>query len=122
MQLEKKICLNCEKTIQGRADKKFCDDICRSNHHNMLYRESSVFHKPITRILVKNRKILEKMQVKRIRYTDKTYMINAGFHFDFITHMHVNESGTQYRFCFEFGYYIDSKGRIYILHRPPKLW
>ncbi|WP_431012719.1 DUF2116 family Zn-ribbon domain-containing protein, partial [Rahnella sp. PAMC25617] len=34
MALEKKHCLNCGNVIQGRIDKKFCDDQCRNSFNN----------------------------------------------------------------------------------------
>jgi hypothetical protein len=35
METEIKKCLACNKTLRGRADKKFCDDYCRSNYNNL---------------------------------------------------------------------------------------
>ena len=32
-------CLQCGATIQGRADKKFCCDDCRTDYHNGLRRQ-----------------------------------------------------------------------------------
>lgn len=29
-------CLNCDKTLKGRTDKKFCDDYCRNSYNNQL--------------------------------------------------------------------------------------
>ena len=29
-----KTCKTCEKPIKGRSDKKYCNDYCRSIHHN----------------------------------------------------------------------------------------
>lgn len=119
---EDRKCRNCNASIAGRLDKKYCDDTCRSSHHNVMYRKESVFHKPITRILVRNRKILEVLKARNIRYTNKTYLIESGFHFDFVTHVHENDGGKQYRFCYEFGYFLDEHNRIKIMHRPPNLW
>ncbi|MBC7654417.1 MAG: DUF2116 family Zn-ribbon domain-containing protein, partial [Oligoflexus sp.] len=31
-----KQCLDCGNSIKGRADKKFCDDQCRSNYNNRI--------------------------------------------------------------------------------------
>ena len=32
-------CLQCDKVIRGRIDKKFCDDWCRNNFNNALNRK-----------------------------------------------------------------------------------
>lgn len=31
--MESKLCLACEKELQGRLDKKFCDVHCKSSYH-----------------------------------------------------------------------------------------
>lgn len=32
-----KKCLWCEKVINGRSDKKYCDDSCRNNYNNNFH-------------------------------------------------------------------------------------
>ena len=52
-------CLNCEKTLKGRTDKKFCDDYCRNSYNNQLKASKNNLVRNINNALGKNRRILE---------------------------------------------------------------
>ena len=56
-----KKCLYCDKTLNGRADKKFCNDYCRNAYNNQLKSANSPIIRNINNALVKNRRILEAM-------------------------------------------------------------
>jgi predicted nucleic acid-binding Zn ribbon protein len=32
--MEKRFCLDCGKPVKGRADQKFCKDLCRNSYNN----------------------------------------------------------------------------------------
>jgi len=51
-------CLDCQEPLKGRADKKFCNDLCRNNYNNRLKSESNNLVRRINGILRKNRNIL----------------------------------------------------------------
>lgn len=99
-----KLCLDCEAIIKGRADKKFCDDQCRSNYNNKLKADHHSQIKTINHLLLKNRKVLEKLnpdgktKVSGMRFTQE------GFNFKYFTHTYTNLKGDVYKFCYEFGY------------------
>jgi len=40
MPTTERLCLDCGEAIRGRADKKFCNDQCRSNYNNQLNNDS----------------------------------------------------------------------------------
>lgn len=67
-----RICLDCNAVINGRADKKFCDDQCRTHYNNRIRTEDNSFLNEVNRILKKNRAILNtknptgKIKVKQI--------------------------------------------------------
>ncbi|HET7116882.1 MAG TPA: hypothetical protein VFI29_10350, partial [Hanamia sp.] len=52
-------CLNCDKAIKGRTDKKFCDDYCRNNYNNQLKASKNNLVRNINNALGKNRRVLE---------------------------------------------------------------
>ncbi|MDB4920517.1 hypothetical protein [Mucilaginibacter sp.] len=59
-----RLCLDCGNPIRaGRKDKKFCDDMCRTNYNNNKGTSSELsltdYIKKIQTILEKNRKILD---------------------------------------------------------------
>ena len=77
-------CLDCNQEIEGRADKKFCDDHCRINYHNSLSQKTNSALNKINSILMRNRKIIREFiesgykEVKRSDLADKGY--NYKYH------------------------------------------
>lgn len=98
-------CLECGTPIQGRRDKKFCDDQCRNDFNNRLLSETSEEFKAINQILRKNRKILEVMisPEGKSKIAGKS-LAEKGFNFTYITHLYTTKSGSTYRYCYEYGY------------------
>ena len=105
MSLEK-TCQSCGKTIQGRADKKFCDDYCRNNFNNQLNGETNSFVKKVIGILKKNRRILEEILPENVEFvkTSQEKLTQKGFQNQYHTHTYTNKKGDVYLFCFEYGY------------------
>ena len=102
---EQKLCLECGDVIKGRADKKFCDDQCRSNYNNKLNNDGTAEMRNVNNILRKNRKILETVvhedgrgRISKVKLTD------AGFNFKYFTQLHTTLKGTTYKLCYDFGY------------------
>src|SRR6476661_7735120 len=98
-----KLCLDCGITIKGRADKKFCDDQCRSNYNNRLKAESTGVVKTINQILAKNRKVMEKLNPEGKAKTTKSKLVKEGFNFNYLTHSYSTQKGQTYKFCYEYG-------------------
>ena len=99
-----KTCLDCKSVIKGRADKKFCDDQCRSNYNNKMKTDHPTQIKTINTILLKNRKVLERFNPEgKIKVTEAK-LTQQGFNFKYITHTYTTQKGDTYKFCYEFGY------------------
>lgn len=58
MRMEK-YCLNCQSQVHGRADKKFCDDQCRSAYNFEHQDKEKDLIRQVNAILRKNRQILQ---------------------------------------------------------------
>jgi hypothetical protein len=101
--MEKK-CLDCELVIKGRADKKFCDDQCRSNYNNKIKTDHHAQVKAINQILLKNRKVLEKLNPEGTIKVPEAKLLQKGFNFKYLTHTYTTQKGDLYKFCYEFGY------------------
>ncbi len=98
-------CLNCNKPFEGRADKKYCSDYCKSdyNHQKNKDKEDSLFKK-IDRQLKLNRKVLRQYNKAGKATVRKENMIEAGFNPNYFTHYWKNKAGDVYLFVYEFGF------------------
>ncbi|MEM9919394.1 MAG: hypothetical protein AAF990_14925 [Bacteroidota bacterium] len=100
----KKQCLECKETFQGRADKKFCSDQCRSAYNNRLNSNANNFMRNVNNILRKNRRILTKLNPHGKSKVHKDKLLELGFNFNYFTNIYQTKAGKTYRFCYEQGY------------------
>ncbi len=99
-----RVCLDCERPLIGRADKKFCDDACRSNYNNRLYAIDETTIKKVNQVLKHNYKILKMLNPTGKTKVLRKKMLNEGFNFEYFTNIYETDKGAQYRFCYEYGY------------------
>ncbi|MCR9013626.1 DUF2116 family Zn-ribbon domain-containing protein [Aquiflexum gelatinilyticum] len=106
MDLEKKQCYYCGKSILGRIDKKFCDDYCRNSHNNQRRIGDSTEVRNIMGYLKINRNILERILVDGIEKVKipKERLQQLGYHFKYHTHTYINWKGNVYTYSFEYGF------------------
>ncbi len=103
---QKKICQYCDKSILGRADKKFCDDYCRNSFNNNLKSTSGNYIRNIQNSLKRNRNILENILndgVETVKIP-KEKLYGQGFQFKYHTHTYINKKGSIYYYCFDYGF------------------
>lgn len=101
-----KLCLNCEKPLKGRSDKKFCDDYCRNNYNNKQNSEKTNLIRTINNTLSKNRRVLENFLSagEEMKKTTHPKLLEAGFSFKYFTHQYQNAKGQVYHFVYDYGY------------------
>lgn len=58
---DKNTCLQCDKPITGRIDKKFCDDQCRNSYNNQNKRADEKLIQEVNRLIRRNRRILKSL-------------------------------------------------------------
>ena len=110
-------CLDCGQPLFGRSDKKFCDDLCRSNANNQRNSEETGYLRKINSILKRNRKILESLCLDGDRKIKWRVLVSEGFNFDYITDMYDTADEVQYRFCYEYGYLLLANDEVLIVKR-----
>ncbi|MDA0314602.1 MAG: hypothetical protein O2829_03970 [Bacteroidetes bacterium] len=117
MEIEKRFCQSCAQVLQGRIDKKFCDDGCRNNFNN---HQNSVVNREVrsvNRVLKRNRTILiallleGKKQVK----VRKESLLLEGFNFSYSTHQGVVPGGNSYQICYDVGLILQENSEYLIL-------
>lgn len=99
-----RICIDCHKPVKGRADKKFCDDLCRNNYNNRLKAGEDRFMTETNQILKKNRNILKAKAQAGHSTLRKEELVFKGFNFNFHTCCYQTCDGHTYFFCYDFGY------------------
>lgn len=99
-----RLCLNCEKVLHGRADKKFCDDACRSSY-NFEHNNANVnIVRRVNQILKKNREILMNLNPDGTVKVPKSELTDRGFNFNFYTSIYETEKKDRYFYCYDMGY------------------
>jgi len=103
-QIMGKTCLECKHSLQGRIDKKFCSDQCRSAFNNRQNTFQSEHIRKINFILRKNWRILSELNPEGKIRIGKEKLQLKGFDFNYFTSMYTTREGTQYFFCYNQGY------------------
>ncbi len=106
VETSEKACLACGKIVRGRADKKFCDDLCRNQYNNSIKADTNNYVRNVVHTLKKNRRILEEQipEGEDMTRCSQDKLSKAGFDYGYHTHSYTNKKGDVYLFCFEYGY------------------
>ena len=83
-----KNCLNCDKDLKGRTDKKYSDPQCKSSHQYRKEKEQP------ERLYNKAGKAVVRSEV----------LLKEGFNPKFFTHYWKNKKGDVYLFVYEYGF------------------
>ena len=102
---EERRCDECGAPLYGRSDQRFCADQCRTAHHNRLFGDINSFVRGVNRILLKNRRILVKLNAeqKTVKLQEET-LRRKGFDFNHFTSIYTTRKGDAYYFCYDQGY------------------
>ena len=113
-------CLDCGTVLHGRADKKFCNDMCRNNYNNQLNSNSSNYIRNINNILRRNRRVMEELNPSGKTNTSREKMIAKGFNFDYCTRIYQTQNGKTYHFSYEYGYLPLDNDELLLVRREEK--
>ncbi|GAA4280345.1 hypothetical protein [Gaetbulibacter aestuarii] len=98
-------CLACGKILEGRSDKKFCDQYCKSSYHYQRSKaEEPRFYNRVDNQLKLNRKILKQYNKAGKATIRSEIIFKEGFDPNFFTHYWKNAQGDVYLFVYEFGF------------------
>ena len=114
-------CLDCGSPLRGRADKKFCDDQCRSNFNNRMKAGIYSSMRPVNSILRKNHAILSKLCPENKFTIKKDDLLKSGFNLDYHTHLYQTQNGNTYYFCYELGYMKIENEKFLIVRKNHKV-
>jgi hypothetical protein len=102
--METRTCLECNATLRGRADQKFCNDSCRNSYNNKKQSGASKYMRKINRILKNNHSILAELNPNDKTTTYKSTLIKQGFNFSFFTNTYTTKTKRVYYFVYDQGY------------------
>ncbi|MDB5230474.1 MAG: hypothetical protein JWN76_1279 [Chitinophagaceae bacterium] len=116
-------CLFCGDRIQGRSDKKYCDDGCRNAANNNAKMETHKAIRDIDLILKKNRKILkELLGDKEYKILSKEKLEKKGYNQQHYTHHKTaRTTGNVFTFCYDYGFRIRDDGSYNIVRAFDKV-
>lgn len=98
-------CLACNKSLEGRADKKFCDAHCKSAYqYQQTKLEEPKFYNKVDNQLKLNRRILKYFNKAGKSIVRSSILKEQGFDSSFFTHYWKNSKGDAYLFVYEFGF------------------
>jgi len=110
-------CHYCKKVVNGRIDKKFCDDSCRNSYNNSLNRDNISFVNKVNRILKRNRKILKRLNPEGKTKVNKEKLLTAGFNFNYFTNTYTTRNGKVYCFCYDQGFFKISENEFALVEK-----
>jgi hypothetical protein len=109
VQIPNRYCKQCGKIInpdKGRADRLYCDELCKNRFHNQVKMMENGELQRIDLILKKNHRILKKMFLKKQHdEIANEKLLKEGFDFDYHTHHVISKiKKNEFIFCFDYGY------------------
>ncbi len=102
--MEKKKCLECDKSVLGRIDKKFCSDYCRNTYNNKRNRSSNNLIRNTNNRLRKNYTVLTELNKSGKTKITRSKMISKNFDFNFFTSIYKTKAGKTYFYIYDQGY------------------
>lgn len=97
-------CLECGEPLMGRADKKFCNDQCRSAHYQRRNAGSEGLIRNVNKQLRKNYSILKLLNREGKTKVKKSALLREGFVFGPITGIYTTKENKTYYFVYDQGY------------------
>lgn len=97
-------CKVCGGEVQGRSDKVFCSEKCRSANHYDARLSNEGFFFTIDKQLKVNRKLLKKYNQTGYTTLRREVLLEKGFNPNVFTHYWKNKEGNVYLFVYEYGF------------------
>ncbi len=102
--MDKKLCLECGESIQGRSDKKFCTDYCRNSYNNKVNIESKNLIRNTNNRLKKNYKTLTELNKSGKSKVIRNTLNSHNFDFSLFTSIYKTKTGNVYYYVYDQGY------------------
>ena len=107
-------CIRCGKPYEGRSDKKFCCDDCRTDYHNQIRRERDRGFRMVNRILASNWRILTAQLREGRTRIPVAELAGQNFNFEVYTNSRGLLPGLRTYWCYNCAYRISRTGMVHI--------
>lgn len=108
-------CLDCGEPLRGRADQKFCNDMCRNSYNNKKWGKSTRLIRKINRTLKKNHAILEELNPDGKGMSYRSKLESRGYDFRYHTNIYTTRSGREYFFVYDQGFAEVENGKLILV-------
>jgi len=115
--MAEKKCMECERRVRGRADKKFCSAICRNTYHNRKNGYTTHMVRKINKVLRRNRAILLQYGPMGKTSISGKQLSARGFDFQYYTSRGEDPNGKAYYFCYDQGYVMEGEDRYLLIEQ-----
>ena len=99
-----KTCIFCGSVLLGRSDKKYCDDICRNNHHYAMRKEDLSVVKNVNGLLMHNRDVLRLVYKNKSTCISKDQLEEYDFNFELFTNVYKTKKNEEYKVVYDYAY------------------
>lgn len=108
-----RLCLSCQKLVEGRIDKLFCSGYCKSAfHYHKNKTNSKTRFQTVDEHLKRNRSVLKNFHKSGLTTVLKTDLLSKGFNPNYFTNYWKNKQNDVYLFCYEYGFLLVRKNTI----------
>ena len=103
--MEVKKCKSCHEVIEGRRDKLYCSDYCKSAfHYQKNLDKTPSIYEHIDKQLKLNRRILQAHNLSGKSTIRAEKLLSTAFDPHYFTHYWKNQRGQVYLFCYDVGF------------------
>ena len=114
---EDRYCLECNRVLFGRSDKKFCNDSCRNTYNNRVNSNKPDIVKNVNSILGKNWRVLKELNPTGKVKSHRDQLLMRGFDFEYSTNSYTTKYGDTYKFCYDQGYLLLEDGVVLLVEK-----
>ena len=101
---EKRHCLQCERPLTGRTDKKFCDAYCRNSYNNRSKRADEELIHTLNSQLRRNRRILKTLCPVGKATVRREVLDALGFNYKVFSGIYRSPKGLVYYISYDYAF------------------
>jgi hypothetical protein len=111
-------CQQCNTTLHGRSDKRFCSVACKNEHNYTTRQQTKSAVAEIDGYLHRNREILATIMGDSAKeLIDRTLLVRARFRWEYMTGIYKNKQGKWYHIVYDYAWMEFSDQQVMIIRK-----